>query len=287
MRLVRKRREFPLALLGWLITGVTLLPFLLLTGYGVAYWLGAQQRAERERLSQSAEALSRAVDRELRGHFETARVLAMSRQLQSGDIAAFETLARDAAAGTEGHFVLVDRNAQQLVNTRSPPGAGLPKTADPLGAARVFETGRPTVTDLIVGAVAQQYLFAVRVPVEVGGEARYVLAYVPRPGAVLDVVKENYLPDGWFAAVVDGKGRIVARSAAPDQFYGKLASADFREQLSNNKVGLVETTDLEGRKTFTAFHTSALSNWRAVVWAPKSVITAPIERATKWALGVV
>ena len=281
-----QRREFPLALLGWLITGATLLPFLLLTGYGVTYWLQDQQQTERKRLSESAEALSRAIDRDLRGHFETARVLAMSSQLRSGDITAFERLARDAATGVEGHFLLADRDAQQLVNTRSQMGASLPKTADPGSVAQVFATGRRTVTDLILGAVAKEYLFAVRVPVEVEGAVRYVLAFVPRAGAILDVVKENYLPEGWFAAVVDGNGRIMARTSAHEQFYGKLASAEFREHLKN-KVGLVETTDLEGRRTFTAFHTSALSNWRAVVWAPKSVITAPTERAKEWALGVV
>lgn len=283
----RQRRDFPLALLGWLITGVTLLPFLLLAGYGVAYWLTVQQKADRERLTRSAEALTWAVDRELRGHLGTARVLAMSSQLRSGDIAAFESLARDAAAATGGHFVLVDRDAQQLVNTRAQRGAPLPKISDPVSAARVFSTGRPIVTDLIKGAVAQQYLFAARVPVEVGDEVRYLLAYVPRSGAIVDVVRENYLPQGWFAAVLDGNGRIMARSAAYQQFYGKLASPDFLKKLNDDKVGLVETTDLEGRATFTAFQTSELSSWRAVVWAPKSVITGPIDQAKTWALGIV
>ncbi len=282
----RQRRDFPLALLGWLITGATLMPFLILSGYGVAYWLTDQQMSERERLIQSAEALIRAVDRELRGHLETARVVAMSSQLQSSDIAAFEPLARDAAAATGGHFVLVDRDAQQLVNTRAQREIRLPQTADPLSAAQVFSTGRPIVTNLIEGAVTQQYLFAARVPVEVKDEVRYLLAYVPRSGAIVDVVKENYLPPGWFAAVLDGNGRIMARSAAHQQFYGKLASPDFLEKLNNN-VGLVESIDLEGRATFTAFQASQLSSWRAVVWAPKSVITGPIDQAKKWALGVV
>src|SRR5688500_3432656 len=116
-------REFPLALLGWLITGAILLPFLLLTGYGVTYWLEAQQTTERERLCHSAESLARAFDSELRGHFESALVLAMSRHLRAGDIVGFEALARDAAAGAAGHFVLMNRDAQQLVDTRSANGA--------------------------------------------------------------------------------------------------------------------------------------------------------------------
>lgn len=281
----RPRRQLPLALLGWLITGATLLPFLLLTGYGVTYWLADQQKTERARLTHSAEALARAVDRELRGHLETARVLAMSRQLRSDDIEGFKALARDAAAGAAGDFVLVDRDARQLLDTRSHNEAPRP-SADSSSLARVFATGQPMVTNLSEGSQGQQDLFAVRVPVEVEGAVRYVLAYSPRPRAIYHVVSENYLPDGWFASVLDGNGRIVARSAAHEQFYGEIASPEFFARLTGQK-GLIDSVDLEGRAAITAFHTSELGNWRAVVWAPKSVITNPAEQAKKWALGIV
>jgi hypothetical protein len=270
-----KRMQLPLSTLLSLLTFATLLPFLALGAYVLASWLMDERAKEISRLSEIAGDLARAVDRDLRAHIETAEVVAASRSLQQGDIQSFRQIAEDAASRANGHIILIDRNFQQLVNTRSPESATLPKTANTKSAQVVFDTGNIVVGNLAMGAVAQKLLFSVRLPIRVNGEIRYVLSYVPRQDAVLKVVMEAYRPDGWFAAVVDGNGAIIARSNRHEEFYGKNASPAMWQEMQKT-FGMVESVDLEGRRSLAAFRNSTISEWKVVVWAPRDVLVAPV-----------
>ncbi len=276
----RLHRQLPLSTLLSLLTFATLLPFLALGAYVLASWLMDERNKEISRLSEIAADLARAVDRDLRGHIETAEVVAASRSLQRGDIAAFRQIAEDAASRANGHIILIDRNFQQLVNTRAPSNAVLPKTANSASAQAVFDTGNVVVGNLAMGAVAQKLLFSVRLPIRVNGEIRYVLSYVPRQDAVLRVVMEAYRPEGWFAAVVDGNGKIIARSSRHEDFYGKSASPKMWEEIQKPS-GLVESVDLEGRSSLAAFRSSSISKWKVVVWAPRDILEEPVWKASR------
>lgn len=260
----------------WLATGAVLLPLLLLIGFGFRQWLADERAEELARVAGHAEALARAVDRELLGSMETANVLAGSRHLQLGDFATMDQIARDAAAKIGGQFAVIDRALKQRINTRSPPGSDLPTTLQREAVAEVFATGQPRVGNLMTGSFSGQLQFVIWVPVEVGGERKYVLAHSPRPHALRDVVDQMWRPAGWYASVMDGAGRIVARSARNDDFFGKPAAPEFLARLTGNK-GVVESTDLEGRASVTAYHKSTIGDWRAVVWVPKAVLQAPAE----------
>jgi PAS domain S-box-containing protein len=278
---------YPLAILIWLALGAVLLPLLLLGAYGFNLWVANEQAAELDRVSGYSANLAHNVDRELSGFIETADVLAGSRHLQLGDIATFDQLARDAAAKTDGgHFILTDRSLQQLVNTRANPGEPLPRTVNSDQVQHVFDTGQFLVGDLRSGAIVKQPHFSVRVPVPVNGEVRYVLSYAPHPGAVPDILRQTYRPDGWFASVIDGSGRIVARSHRHNDFFGKPASPDFLAKLTG-KEGVVEGVDLEQRNSITSYHTSGISGWKALVWAPKELLAAPTREATWAIMGLV
>ncbi len=270
----------PLSALLSVLTLATLLPFLAIGSYILASWLMEERAKEIERVSEIAADLARAVDRELRGQIETAEVVASTRALQNGDIAAFTQIAEDAAGKANGHFILVDREFRQLVNTRTIAGTPLPKTANPQGAQWVFDNGRTLVGNLGMGAVSQKLLYSVRVPVMARGEVRYVLSFVPREGAIVDVVNQTYRPEGWFASVVDGNGRIIARSYRHNDFYGKYASGDVWEQMKEFS-GSIMTRDLEGRAAVSTFNGSLLSDWRVIVWAPKALLEEPVWKASR------
>lgn len=273
-------RQLPLSTLLSVLTFATLLPFLALGSYVLASWLMEERAKEIQRVSAIAADLARAVDRELRGQIETAQVVASTRVLQNGDIAAFSQIAEDAASKANGHFILIDRNYQQLVNTRTIAGTPLPKTANQQGAQQIFDTGKILVGNLVKGAVAQKLLYSVRVPVTVQGEVRYVLSFVPREGAIVDVVNQAYRPEGWFASVTDGNGRIIARSYRHAEFYGKNASPEVWAQMKEFSGSLV-TRDLEGREAVSAFNGSLLSNWKVIVWAPKALLEEPVWKASR------
>jgi two-component sensor histidine kinase len=189
--------------------------------------------------------------------------------------------ASDVAKRAGGHFVLIDRNGQQLINTRRPPSSPLPETANKESLALVLERRRPVIGNLATGAIARETLFSVRVPVTIAGEVKYVLSYVPRSGAMLELVRESYLPPGWYAGIIDGNGKIVARSHRHDDFFGKQVSDVVRRQLVG-QAGLIETVDLEGRPSVTAFHASGASDWRVFVWAPKALLQEPATQGIRF-----
>ncbi len=271
-------QELSLGTLLGVVVMAALMPLILVGGFGIYRFAVTERASEMSRVASTAASLSRALDRELHGFLDSAEILAGQPPLQEGDLAEFERLAKEAAEKSNGDFVLVDRSFQQLVNTRLESGATLPKTGNPDGVRQVFETKRATIGDLGYGAVAHQLLFGVRVPVTVRGEVRYVLAYAPRSDAIVDILKQTYLPDGWFAAVLGRDGLILARSSRHEEFFGRSASDAFVSKI-HGASGLVESTDLEGRSSVTAHHQSELSQWRAVVWAPEAVLSAPLNRA--------
>ncbi len=279
-------RDYSISVLLGLVTLASILPLLLLGIFGLTQYLAEQRADQLNRMSRYTSALANAVDRELRGYLDLTEVIAASRFLTSGDLQAFGDLARDAATKARGHIVLIDRTGQQLVNTRLPRDVGLPVTEDMASLREVIESGKPAVGDLFVGAVSNKLLFVVRVPVRVDGEVRYVLSFEPEPNAVAKVLQQTYIPDGWFGGVLDGKGHIIARSSQHDQFYGKPANPEFMAGLTEPQ-GFVESVDLEGRESLTRYRQSSINGWHVLMWAPRSVLNAPLRASVMLAVALI
>lgn len=161
------RREYALSTLLALVTVAALLPFLLLGAYALSRYAAISRSEELAHVASHAQALAQAVDRELWGHIDAAQIPSGSRFLQQGNIRAFDDLVRDAAVNARGDYVLVDRTGREIVDTRTPPGAELPKAANPEEVEFVFDFQRRHVGNLAMDSVRQELLFAVHIPVSV------------------------------------------------------------------------------------------------------------------------
>ncbi len=278
-------RELSLASLLGLFALASLLPLVLLGAYGLQRYFAQQYVENLALLSGHAESLAQSVDRELRGYIDIAEVLAKSRALEAGNIAAFEELVRDAAAKDEdpdaGNFVLLDRTGQQLVNTWAAIGKPLPVTANPVALRRVVDTGRAFVGDLEFGAVAEQLLFAAWVPVMIGGKVAYVLLFAPPQHVVADILNAPDRPALWNSAIVDGEGRIVGARPSQGEFGDSFHWDALRRADGRAENGLLEAKDRDGLPSIAAFQPTTLSNWHVFVWVPKEVLEAP-GRAALW-----
>src|SRR6266404_4565174 len=244
-----------------------------------------QLRQVRENLTIEASTLSANVDREIIGEIERLQALAASLSLRQGDFAEFQRQA-EAALGLpqSGNIVLIDRNMQQLVNTRVPFGQALPKAVVPKPIARSLATGKPQVTDLFMVPIVDQLLVGIIVPVEIDGESRYVVGRTPDQHALARLVAANELPTGWHAVVSDAAHRIISRSEEEGLFIGKeLPPAQWRRTGPGD---VFEFIDSEGRPSLEASATSELTGWETAVWAPKALLEAPV-RAQWWTLGVM
>ena len=192
------------------------LPVVLFATYLSVNDIRASHRATDDSATVIATSIRHALDGELKAAISAMKVLAASRNL--GDQAAADSLAEfyaeavDFVASHGTNILLIERDGTQVLNTRRPLGAALPKTNAPKALSQVIATGQPLVTDVFVGAVLQQPLVAIEVPVIRRGLVQRVLALNLLTDDIQKLVARAPRPEGWGLAVLDSEGRFVARS---------------------------------------------------------------------------
>src|SRR5712671_431812 len=236
----------------------------------------AQLRNVREDLAIEARTLSAGVDRVFIGEIERLQALAASPSLRQGDFAEFQRQAEASLALQQrGNIVLIDRNMQQLVNTFVPFGKPLPKAVVPKLIEMTFGSGKPQVTGLFMAPVVDQFMFGITVPVEIGGERRYVLGRSQDQHVLARLVAANELPPGRLAVVADAAHHIIARSEQEDAFIGKELPPDQWHRAEPS--GIFEFTDSEGQPSLEAYARSELTGWETAVWGPAALLGAPVQ----------
>jgi len=279
------RKPRPLWQLQIMVGCAIIAPLLLFGAYAGFRIADAQLDQVREQLTIEAHTLSANVDREIIGEIERLQALAASLSLRQDDFAEFQRQA-EAALGLpqSGNIVLIDRNMQQLVNTRVPFGQALPKAVVPKPIARSLATGKPQVTDLFMVPIVNQLSVGIIVPVRIDGESRYVVGRTPDQHALARLVAANELPAGWHAVVSDAAHRVISRPEQEGLFIGKeLPPAQWHRA---GRGDVFEFIDPEGRPSLEASATSELTGWETAVWAPKTLLEAPV-RAQWRTLGVM
>lgn len=211
-------------------------------------------------------------------------VLALSSFLQTGDMARFYAQAREAAKIFPGaDIILADETGQQHVNTYRNFGDKLPKRNAPDLVRRVFETGKPVVSDVFLGALTKRVVMAVDVPVRVDGAVKYDLSMTfpaDRLGAALERLA---MPDGWSGLVLDSKGAVVAKIGAYEGPVGQPGPVDLTGAVEDEPW---RTADVGGRAVTAAFAASNEVNWRALVFAPADVVDGALRDWLKWSVGL-
>ncbi len=281
------RRDRPLA---WHLTVLCLalaLPILVLAAVLARSYVGSERaRLEQEALRIAHQVMA-ACDLELNGLIATAKVLALSRTLQRGDLDGFDAQARDVFGQTGVNVVLRDRESRQLLNARVPRGVPLPTAVDPEPDRVVAETKGPFVSNLFIGAAAARPLFIVNVPVLRNGEIAYFLSLRLEPERMREVILQTGLAEGWTAAIADRRGVVVAHSSRQTEMLNRQLPILTRTE-SASREGVVreaETVD-DQQAVLAAFSRSQLSGWTAVVTAPTDQISAPLRRSLVGLTGV-
>jgi hypothetical protein len=168
-------------------------------------------RIERDAKERVADLLAN-VDRQIISIQAELSELAVSPSLQSGDFAAFDHQMRDALKIQGTSIVLHDIKAQQLLSTNRPYGEQLPRATNSEMHDRIVQTGKPQISDLIIGAVLRRPILNVGVPVFIDGKVAYVLAMGVGPEILSALLNEQNLPPGWNAGIFDRNGLIVAHN---------------------------------------------------------------------------
>jgi hypothetical protein len=194
---VRTTLSLPLRLV-FLVAGTTL-PLIIFAAAIVYLNYQADRKEASARILEITRSMMLVVDRELQSTTAALRVLALSLALQRDDFKAFrqqaESFLRDYPEGA--NLMLADRSGQQLLNMAMPEGDPLPVRVNLESLKTVFETGRPVVTDLFVGAVLKRPLVAFDVPVLRNGDVVYVLSFNPPLDVFTEIIRRQQPTPGW------------------------------------------------------------------------------------------
>jgi PAS domain S-box-containing protein len=261
------------------VTVVPLIAFALAAG-----WLFARhERTTFERGAQErVRALSTAIDAELRGTITTLQAMAQSNALRAGDLDTFRAEALRIKADHPGWttiFLSLPDSGQHVVNVLLPLGAELLHVHEWASFDTVVATRRPKIGEVVDGTVARGTFAAVRVPVVVDGQLRYVLSAAINPTLIQSLLVEQRLPSDWVGVIVDQQRNVVARTVELEGTVGKPASQSLREALASEREGFFHGSTLEGADVYTPFFTSAFSGWSVAMGIPVAAVEAGVRLA--------
>ncbi|HET7866408.1 MAG TPA: ATP-binding protein [Burkholderiaceae bacterium] len=292
--------------LAWLLAAV-LIPLVTTGATLVAYQWSNEREGAFAVLRDEAQALRNALDRELALDQAVLTALAASKDIDRGDWAAFHAQARQASQVRPGSWLLlVDRDAQTIVNTAVPYGTPLPnfrlaaestkeidwsgrKLPMPDGGVllRALQQRKPQFTGLIYGPVVRRPVVGNAVPVERGGTPLYGLGLTYSTEFIQRIVETN--ADGRVVkAVIDGSGLIIARHPDAERFVGLRALAPFdRGTAPLLAEGIGETIGIDGTRRVFAYSRSNVNDWVVVAGMPTSAVVAPAWRAVGLSVAVL
>jgi len=175
---------------------VTALPLVAVGSFAILRTVDDQRTQIQSDLKQMVESFLADVDREISAIWAELQVLATSPSLQSGNFREFDQQMRAALKIRGTAIVLHDTHAQQLLSTNRPFGEPLPRATNSEMHDRVVATGKPQISDLIMGAVLKRPILTVGVPVFRDGEVVYVLAIGLGPEILSALIRDQKLVGG-------------------------------------------------------------------------------------------
>lgn len=268
-----------------LLVAASVLPVLAFAGFVIFRLADAERTGYRMQALATARALSLAVDRDMASQEATVHALASSRELADGDLEAFHRRASQVLEGdTDRRIVLFDSTGQQIVNTYVPLGHKLPKSNFNWAIERVFATGAPASSNLIIGAANGKPTVGVYVPVKRDGVVQSVLAMGFSPGRIAQILREQRMPEGWIASIVDREGVILARNRA-EELIGQPIPPNYLELIKRAPEAVGVATTTEGLSVQAAYVRSANTDWTTMVAVETAILEAPLRRSLLWLAG--
>ncbi len=206
------------------------------------------------------------------------QALALSAEIDRGNLAAFHRQASQVLRHTSGFtIVLSDASGQQLVNLLRPSGTPLPQHGDRELLKRVLQSGEPALSDLYVGPVKGQRIVSIEVPVVRDGVPRYALSLGVDPALISRHLSQQELPPDWVVGIFDRNAKFIARSPHGERFAGRDAVAELREAMQRAPEGWIEGTTTEGIPVSGFYARSERYGWTVAIGIPQTRLTAGLR----------
>jgi hypothetical protein len=259
-----------------LLALATTLPFLAFSSAVVLWVAGLHREATHQGLETTTRALALTLDKQIEIYQATAAALAISPSLETGDGAALYKQA-DALARRLGVWIAVSLSSgQQIVNTLRPFDAELPPS-NPLTVSRDLPRNG-VVHDLFEGPVAKRLIVGVTIPAVRDGALTHYVHLGLAPEHLAAVLASEQLPQQWFAVLVDGQNRVVARAPHIKQAVGNPAPQWLAEGAAARARGNLAGQAFDGGEVNLAFERLSHAPWTVAVAVPRGVLESAWQR---------
>ena len=253
-----------------------------------AFLIFSYYEREQTQLSGNAIARARSMASSLDKGFASAeaalKALVTSPYLGKDDLRGFHAQALEAVGSIGAEQILLfDAKRTMLLTTLRQFGEPLPESPTPPELKRLFDAGKPGVTDLFTGRVVKRPVFVVTVPVMRAGTIAYFLNASFSPAALSHLLTDQKLPGTWRAAITDSSGSVAARTHDIEKFLAKKVTPILLEKMSLANEDAFKTQTLDGIPVITVYSRSPLSQWAVVLGMPLDEMTAGLRR-TLWQL---
>jgi signal transduction histidine kinase len=260
-----------------------LLPAFVAALLAVSYVYLEERQAQENSVKEAARAFALLVDNEFENNEGVLRTLANSPSLTRGSLEEFYRHAQSLARTPATTIILSGLDGRQLLNTRVPFGTPLPtRRVSDIGELMVkYGADRTLISDLFMAPFGKRYDFALQVPVRVGGELRYFLSMGINASALQRLMELQRFPSEWVAAVVDRKGRVVARSVDAERFVGHAVSETALRHFAARREDVFASRNLAGTPVQAFYSTVPGADWRVLISIPSSELRrVPLRAAT-------
>jgi len=268
-----------------ILTLATVLPLVAVGGFAVIRTVDDQKVRVEQDVAKTLDGLLGDIDRQIIEIEAELQVLAVSPSLQSEDLYSFYQQMNAALPLQGTAIVLLDTKGQQLLSTNQPFGAKLPQVTNTEMSERVVATGKPQVSDLVMGALLHRPIVGVGVPVFGNGKVVHVLIMGLGSEILSKLLRQPDLSPDWVVAIFDRKGIIVARNRELDRFLGKPAAPIIRQTITGPVEGWFPNVTSEGIPVYSTFRRSAMTGWTVAIGVPKGFVDTPRRRAQFLAFG--
>lgn len=253
------------------LVAATVLPLLIYASVSTAVSYRNDREAQEAATVARAKEISQAVDARLAVISATMRALATIRSIRQenwaearqrvAEIAALDPSWRDVA--------LVDlRNSRTVVELQR-GDEYLTTDADKMPQPATIRS-RPTFGGVVRHADGHAAIIA---SMSVGG-GRYALLVALDPAAIQSLLISS-APHAGVSALVDRRGRFIARTTGWPQRLGTLATRYVRDAIAQDTAGVYRGVTYEGFENYSGFFTSPETGWSTHVAVSSEVIDGP------------
>jgi hypothetical protein len=271
-----------------------LLVFGALLPMGVFTVIAARQLLQHELETMERDAIGRAraamsaVDLHLRASIASLETLASSKDLETGNIAAFHAESQRVLRTQPAwaNIGLTSAAKIQLSNAVYVLDKPEPLVIEDESFDAVVRTAKAGIGDVFAGNVVRSPTARVRVPVVYGSEVRYVISAPLNLKYLAGVLESQGLPQDWMITLVDRHERVIVRIPADPA--GIPAPDSVREAIERApEQGWFKSQATKGRSVYTSYVTSPLSGWALGIEIPATSVEAGSRRILTMMAGSV